>query len=317
MNLDFLPGNLDGDSWEKLCDACYRDRYKSENYVKIPATHSGDTGIEGFTHSGIVYQCYCPSKNYSDQELYEHLREKVSQDIKKLIDIKNSERIKKLGIKNIKEWHFVIPEYKDKRIVEHLESKRKKIVDAVEKHPIELSYIDEKIVLVIKTAYDFTEELARCIINPLHDISLNLAVKKTGVVDWSLCEADKVNNIKRKVKALLPETASEQDFEQMVNIFAESYVHGIEIMRKLRETYSVVYENIFELEQQYKTTVSVKSMLNPDKSLNNQLFNDILEDFESKLKENVPGLSPTSIMEFRMDLVCGWIADCSLNFKEK
>lgn len=115
----------------------------------------------------------------------------------------------------------------------------------------------------------------------------------------------------------MPETASEQDFEQMVNIFAESYVHGIEIMRKLRETYSVVYENIFELEQQYKTTVSVKSMLNPDKSLNNQLFNDILEDFESKLKENVPGLSPTSIMEFRMDLVCGWIADCSLNFKEK
>ena len=317
MNLDFLPDNLDGEAWEKLCDACYRDRYKAENYVKIPAAHSGDTGIEGFTHSGIVYQCYCPQKTYSDQELYEHLRDKVTADIGKLIDLSNASRMRKLGIRNIKEWHFVIPEYKDKRIVEHLETKRKEVIEERGKHPTELSYIDADIILVIKTAGDFSEELARCIINPLYDVNLNLAVKKTGTVDWSLCTADKVENIKRKVKALLPDTATEEEFNLMVNIFAEYYLHGIEIMRRLRETYSIIYENIVDLEQQYKTQVSIKSALNSDKSLNKAMFDEILEDFETKLKENVPGLSITSVMEIKMDLICGWIADCSLNFREK
>ena len=58
MILDCLDSNLDGDSWEELCDMCYRKRYQNDNYQKIPAARSGDAGIEGFTARGIVYQCY-------------------------------------------------------------------------------------------------------------------------------------------------------------------------------------------------------------------------------------------------------------------
>ena len=34
MILDFIRDNLDGDSWEKWCDACYRDRFQDQNYFK-------------------------------------------------------------------------------------------------------------------------------------------------------------------------------------------------------------------------------------------------------------------------------------------
>lgn len=316
MNLDFLPDNMDGEHWETLCDACYRERYSNENFTKVPAVHSGDTGIEGFTHSGIVYQCYCPEKNYTDDKLYEHLRKKVTQDINKLIDLGNAKRIKKLGIKSIKQWHFVIPEYKDKRIIEHLESKRIEVVKAFKANPQELSYLDENIVLVLKTARDFYTEIARYIINPLTDIKLNLALRKIGIVDWNQCDTEKIDNIKRKVKVIMPEGSSKEDYEEMVNIWAEAYVHGIEIMNQLRDTYGIIYEQLFELEQQYKTMVSIKSTFNPEKSMNYNMFMDILNEFGTKIKENFTCFDEPSIMEIQRDLVGGWLADCSLKFKE-
>lgn len=70
MILDFFEGKLDGDAWENLCQACYRIRYQQQHYTEIPAIHGGDAGIEGFTRNGIVNQCYCPERDYSDEDLY-------------------------------------------------------------------------------------------------------------------------------------------------------------------------------------------------------------------------------------------------------
>ena len=57
-------------------------------------------------------------------------------------------------------------------------------------------------------------------------------------------------------------------------------------------------------------------MLNPNRSLNFQLFTEILNDFELKLKENFAYFSETTIMKIQRDLVGGWLADCPLDFKE-
>ena len=51
MILDFIRDNLNGDTWEAWCDACYRDRYQGDHFIKVPADHKGDAGIEGFTLS--------------------------------------------------------------------------------------------------------------------------------------------------------------------------------------------------------------------------------------------------------------------------
>ena len=55
MILDFIRDNLNGDTWEDWCDACYRDRYQGDHFIKVPADHKGDAGIEGFTLSGVVF----------------------------------------------------------------------------------------------------------------------------------------------------------------------------------------------------------------------------------------------------------------------
>lgn len=65
----FIEGYMTGNAWEDLCVRCYRIRYQKDNYTAIPATQGGDAGIEGFTYKGVVHQCYCPERDYSDNEL--------------------------------------------------------------------------------------------------------------------------------------------------------------------------------------------------------------------------------------------------------
>ena len=315
MILDFIRDNLNGDTWEKWCDACYRDRYQSEHFIKVPADHKGDAGIEGYTLSGVVYQCYCPEKDYTVNELHDHLRNKVTTDIGKLLHKGNAERLKKLGVPPIIEWHFVIPEYRDKRIVEHLEEKRKEILKAIEDNPTQYSYIDPRIRLIPKTAEDFKVEFVRLIRNPLVDLSLNSAVKTLNPIDWTKCPTEKINNIKRKILAIMKTTEDDEDYQVMVRDWAEAYLTGIEIMNKLQKSCGTIYEDLFALEQQYKKDVSTRSRMNPDHSLNYQLFNEILSQFESSLRKQFNCFSEDIILELRRDLVSGWLADCSLQFK--
>ena len=82
-------GPFDGDSWEAFCQKCLKIRHIKEGYIPMPAHFNGDLGIEGFTREGIVYQCYCPDENYGPKDLYEHQRDKIRDDLKKLIKYKN------------------------------------------------------------------------------------------------------------------------------------------------------------------------------------------------------------------------------------
>ncbi|PFA58981.1 hypothetical protein, partial [Bacillus cereus] len=76
--LDLINQKKDGNLWEELCTKCYRMRYQSEGFHPVPAAYRGDHGIEGYTHTGIVYQCYFPEKEYSDDELYKSQRDKMT-----------------------------------------------------------------------------------------------------------------------------------------------------------------------------------------------------------------------------------------------
>ena len=159
MILDFFEGKLDGDSWESICQSCYRMRYRDKHYTEIPAVHGGDAGIEGFTRTGIVNQCYCAEREYSDDELYDHQRDKMTDDINKLISPEYKKRLLELGVPQIKEWHFVVPFYKDSRIIKHAETKRKEVLQKKAENPKQYDYISQDFIIVLKQAEDFKVEI--------------------------------------------------------------------------------------------------------------------------------------------------------------
>lgn len=315
--LSFIDGSLDGDSWERLCNACYRDRYKEFHYTEIPAAYQGDAGIEGFTTNGIVTQCYAPEKEFSDNELYNHLRDKMTADINKLKKAEYRDRLIKLGVPPIKEWHFVIPFYKDARIIEHAEAKRKEIIGAKKANPNAYPHIDDGFRIFIKSAEAFRVEITRLVRTTVSDIKLNLDVCHTPTTKWDRCDSEKVANIKRKVKAIMGDVDGDRadDYNEVVDLYLQSYITGMEILRTLRASYTEIYEDIFTLEQKYRKQVSMQTKMNTDSTINRSLFNDILSDFENKLRSEFNYFTSASIIELKLGLVSGWLADCSMQFR--
>ena len=318
MNIEYIEGHLDGSRWEELCDACYRIRYQKEHYQKVPANQGGDGGIEGFTKTGIVYQCYCPEKQYSDDDLYEHLRNKMTKDINKLVAPAYAKRLKEFGISNIREWHFVIPNYRDHRIIQHAASKTQEVLSTKRANPHQYDYIDDNFSIIIKVANDFAPELSKVILNDLSDVKLNLSAYAKNHLDWSKCSSDKVENIRRKVKAVMDCDEEDEDYKEMVQLFIESYIKGINILADLRESYSEIYEEIYQLEQSYKNDVKMKTKLNTNSSMNYSLFNEIMNEFEQQLTLSFSKcLNKQSILELKSDLISSWLADCSMEFKSR
>lgn len=63
----------DGDQWESFCHTCLKHRHQNDNYKPVDAVSykpidekdKGDYGLDGYTATGIAYQCYLPENKYS------------------------------------------------------------------------------------------------------------------------------------------------------------------------------------------------------------------------------------------------------------
>ncbi|MHB9924601.1 hypothetical protein [Clostridium botulinum] len=313
--LEFLNEKLDGNAWEELCNKCYRMRYQELGYQYVPAKYLGDNGIEGFIKTtGIVYQCYYPEKEYTDNELYRKQCDKVSKDIKKLIN--NGDKLKKMGVRCVKEWHFVTPEYRDKRLLEHCEKKRNEVLKEKKKNG--LDYIDDDFQIIIKVEEDFITELNR-LIYLKKDYKLDLAIKHTGDIDWMECPSDKVENIKRKIEAIMPQQDAknwEDRYKRVVSKYIDYYVKGIGLLNKLQISCPEFYEKLLELENACRDEVELKCDLNDDSSLNKDIFMEILDQFGKDIKNELGELlTIPSIAELKNDLVSGWLANCPMDFR--
>jgi len=315
MILDYFDSKLSPKQWEELCDSCYRLRFQSDNYQKIPSSYRGDGGIEGYTKKGIVYQSYCPEKEYSDDDLYEHQRDKVTKDIGKLLDNNHMKTLQGVGVKSIKEWHFIIPEYRDKRILEHLNTKKQEVLDEKKSNPNKYLYIDDLFDTVIKVAEDFKEEIIKTIVFDTGKININLDILNDDNIDFNLCDSEKKNNINRKIKSIMPLTTSEAKINKTVNLYTKFYLRGVLLLNILKVDLPSYHADIFELIRSSRNEVIAQSTLNStnDHILNHNLFDKIMNDFDAHLR-SLSYLKESTIIELKDDIIAGWLADCSMEF---
>ena len=315
--LNLIEGYMDGDAWEDLCVRCYRMKYQEHHYVSIPAVHKGDAGVEGYTKTGIVHQCYCPERAYSDDALYEHQRDKLSADIKKLLE--NASRLKALGISIIHEWHFNIPEYKDSRILAHAATKQMEVLSEKLNNPSAYSHIADDFRIIIKIAEDLAPEISKILRTTITNNRLNFAIQHVSPPDWSQCDSTKVENIRRKIKAVMHiDNDSDPALNRVIELYVDFYISGMENMASLRINFPEIYEDLYKLEQSFKNEVSIKTLMNTDHSMNQSVFTSILTEFGEKLEKEFSNIfNQASIGEIKQDLVASWLADCSMEFRSR
>lgn len=310
--LGCIKNPYDGDEWEDIIDRCYRLRYQWDGYQKVPANFKGDSGIEGYTKSGIVYQCYCPEKQYTDGELWENQRIKVTKDIKKLIN--NGEKLKELGVIKIKEWHFVTPEQRDKRILIHCENKRKEVLQ--KKKELGLDYIDDNFQVLVKVGQDFVEEINKLVY--LGKSKFDIRLNPTQQLNYNECDSQKIDNIKRKLKVVInpnDDPNKEAQYDRMVGLMVKYYLSGIKIQDNIKKVNKELYEKIISIDTTFKDDVAIKCLMAPQDVIAANVFKDITSEFEAELK-NIMGdvLTSESIAELKWNLMSAWMADCPMDF---
>lgn len=319
---EYLPVELNGDIWEKVCQDCYRLRYQDEHYQKIDANQGGDTGIEGFTKTGIVFQSYCPEKNYDAQSMYEHLRDKLTKDIGKLIKEENIKKQKQYGINEIKEWHFVTPRCDDSRMLSHIENQRKRVIEfkniCEKSEEVEAQclcdHIHPDFKIVLKIADDFKPELYSLARNRYLDIGIDFIVDHSREIDFSSCESDKVANVTRKVKAIMS-SDNEEMTNRMINFYMSAYISGIQILEELRAEFPELHVDLIKLRDSYKNKAFRKTTMNPNTGANYIIFESVIEEFERKIQEEFERvLTGVAAAEICQDIIAGWLADCTMEF---
>lgn len=317
MIFDLLDSSLDGDLWEELIVKCYKLKYNDQHFTPIPAEYQGDGGIEGFTKSGVAIQCYCPNdSNLSNDKLHEKLRIKMTNDINKFINVDYISKLKKLGIPIIKEWHFVIPEYRDKRIIEHAAKKKELVLSTKEKDLQLYDYISEDFDIIIKVADDYMVELSTIVRSKITNVKLNIVLNENSKPNWTSCDIDKINNVKRKLIAIQPDLSNYPDqFNELLDMYMTFYMLGIEQLERLNDNFPDIRKDILELTSSFRSEVTIKTLFNTDKTLNSKLFIELGETFEKNLRRDFDFLSSASIMNLKNNIVASWLADCSMEFK--
>jgi len=303
-------GEFDGNSWEDLMQRCWKDKYEKELFQRMPALVDGDSGIEGFTlATGIVFQSYCPERQYEAAELYAKQRDKINVDLKKLIKYKKDLK-GVLGNQLIKEWHFVTPEFTNKALNAYCRTKEQEYRDMGEDH------LDPEFRIIIKEYTDYIIEIVRH--TSLMKLKLDIAVHVPFEIDWELCDSGHVENLRRKIGNLfqpyeMDEEVRTSKVKQVVESYIYYYQRGLKVLNKLEDDFPEKYGVLKKIKSSEGENVEDKCMfpIESKKEFLSEINVNLLKELKAALGDD---FQKSSLEQLTKQIVSEWLMHCSLNF---
>jgi len=302
-------GNFNGDSWEDFCQLCFKLKYENDGYQEMPAWQ-GDLGIEGFTRSGIFFQCYCPDTEYNPDKLYEMQRDKITTDLGKLVTY---EKELKSYLKTIQvtKWIFVTPEYKKKDLVKHCQDK------AEDYRKITSSILAPDFDVLVHDIEFYSEQIPIFLNFREKKLDIDPKEKKSEgeIADWKSKSISLVDNAIKKHKQRIPEKAKNID-EKINNLTQKSvsdFLNGDAMIRKWAEKYQDQYEKFQKVVDQFEKRVEEKCAVADGNS--NLLYNEIEVELNEKIKASFSFLDDTMIDRLTARVMADWILRCPISFE--
>jgi hypothetical protein len=295
---------MEGDQWEKYCQSLLRLRYR-DDYQQVPARFGGDFGIEGFTCSGLIFQCYCPDEDPSGIDLYIKQRDKITKDINKLI--KNASAISNLGAGIIHEWHFLTPDFNNHQLVSHCRQKESEV-----RHKcLETVHTDFKICIKIEDDYIPERQIyigtGGCRVQPAREEPTQSDLERLLT-----SENEIVRNIKMKLAKL--NVASDQR-ARLTRQLVSGFIVGQGELEILNERFPSTYQSVLQLKSAMESQLEIQALSNPDN--NGTILPAILKDYQCQLSADLSGsLSNALIARLSTEAISDWLGRCPLDFPQ-
>tara|TARA_R110002111_G_scaffold164386_3_gene230574 strand:+ start:27705 stop:28634 length:930 start_codon:yes stop_codon:yes gene_type:complete len=297
---------LQGDAWQEWGNQLLTQHYGPAEYQRIPERHKGDAGIEGFTITqGHVYQQYGCEEPLSTQQRYEKQRDKMTRDVKKLID--NNEILSRIfGTTKITRWVLFVPFCDSKELVAHAATKTDEVKIA------NLSYVALDFRVMVADEEDFKTE--RAILLSVTDAALHISVESAtpeAVAGWAADNDELVEVLDGKIAKLPLLTSTQQRFG-FRNQVLKWYMEGQEMLSVLRK-YPTTFERVIKAKshrENYLASLTLNAATPADQ------FKAALEQLLETYREQVKEMSNLSAEALAHEAVADWLIRCPLDFSE-
>ena len=303
-------GDFTGDSWEGFCRLCFKLKYEEEGYQDMPA-NPGDYGIEGFTRTGKVFQCYCPNVEYEPDKLYNEQRDKITTDLRKL---ERYEKELKGYLKDIKikQWILVTPGFSKHQLVKHCRDK------ADELKAKNLGILDGEFDVLVHDIGFFTAQIP--VVRGYQKQPISIIPQTTSseddVTNWKERQIPLVENAVRKHTMRFPSNVKELDMKvnHLTHKSVKEMLDGGIIVRKWKENFPEDYERFERIKSQVEEEVKERCLF--PTTDNNKRYHEFELMLESRLQLSFTYLDSVTIKSLTKFIMSDWIFRCPINFEE-
>jgi len=305
-----IHGVYNGNTWEDFCQQCLKRKHEADGYHEMPHTFKGDLGIEGYTRTGVLFQCYCPDMEYDPKKLYEEQRDKITKDLNKLIA--NQKELRPyFGDIKICRWIFITPGYSNKELVRHCREKGEELRN------MKLPLLAHDFDVWVHDIEFFAAEIP-IILNFRQDkLDIDAPKKKTEneIADWKTKQISLVDNAVKKHGQRVPTTVTNLDerVNKLTQKSVSDFLNGDAMIRKWAEKYQDQYEKFQKVVDQFEKRVEEKCAVTNGNS--NQLYDEIEKELRVKIKNSFDFLDDAMIDRLTYRVMADWILRCPISFE--
>lgn len=291
-----------------MCQQAFKIKYGEHGYQEMVAS-PGDFGIEGFTKkTGLAFQCYCPNKQYTQDELYEKQRDKITVDLNKLK--KYAEQImERLGQVKINEWIFVTPEVNQNKILSHVQSKQGEVLSW------KLPFLSDDFVILVKDGDFYSSEFYK--IQTIRGEKILLSSNEEGLSfhgeENDLTEYESNINRKNSIRVSGDQSQSKNKLEKLNEITFNKWFEGERFVKKIEKDAPQIFYHLARIINQYEEEVSELSLSWNEGA--DKLVDRVRDGLFERIKEELPSISATDQRKISDHMVAKWIALCPLDFE--
>lgn len=299
----------EGDDWEERCLLLLRVRYRppaNHHFQRVPADDQGDHGIEGFSTDGCVFQCYAADLRLKIKDRFEAQRDKLTQDIGKLI-ANDHEIGRLLGDVKITKYYFMVPMHDSKRLNKHAQDQAKRVRDAG------LGIVGERFDVVIVTEEDFPVEVQTIFRERLERMDLSPVDVTSDAIEAFLdAQPAQVETMEDKLSKI-PELETTERRTEVRRRLIHEYIRGENVIDQLRDRHPAGYEMLEELRSQEEEALPLRCALSTSPPL--QLLEEVRQEYEGHLQSELTFMRDRDISRIGWATTAEWLMECPLDFQ--
>lgn len=292
------------DEWQSFALQLVQRRHGPENVQVVPDAVAGDAGLEFFTTSGCLYQCYAPEETADVAKAASAMKAKAGRDLPKLVKYKDKIEAILGGIPATR-WILLCPFLDNKEVVADIRKRGLALKGQG------LTFLAPDFEALCHSQDDFAgelEQLKALSLGPPLSIDMPTASDVSAAGDTSIG-----TRIDEKLARAYGSAATHTQIALRRDAYIKAHLYRENALEQLRQNHSVLWERAFQsLEAEETRLIAVGASF----TLPAEQLQDSTKRIEESLTKALPTLSTGVVTQIALGTVSDWLIRCPLDFPE-